>query len=137
MTQEPITVRYTLEDILKDITEKLDTRLDKIEQKMDKQYTELNQKMDKQYTELNQKMDRQYTELNQKIDKLETDVNDIKIGQARLEEKVTGEIKTLDAKIDGITKRLDFQEFINRGVVLGLIVAILGGVAKMLGWIGT
>lgn len=112
--QEPLTVTYSLESLLKEMTQKFESGLEKIEQKMDKQYGEL----------------------NQKIEKLQDDVNDVKIGQARLEEKLTGEIKTLDAKVDGITKRLDFQEFINRGVVLGLIVTVLGGAAKMFGWIG-
>ena len=121
MSQEPVTIRYDLEEILKEMTHQFNAGLEKIEQKMDKQYTELNQKIEK---------------LDEKFDGLQKDVNDVKIGQARLEEKETGEIKTLDAKVDGITKRLDFQEFINRGVVLGLIVTILGGAAKMLGWIG-
>ena len=121
MSQEPVTIRYELEDVLKEMTRQFNTGLEKIEQKMDKQYGELNQKIEK---------------LDEKFDGLQKDVNDVKIGQARLEEKVTGEIKTLDAKVDGITKRLDFQEFINRGVVLGLIATILGGAAKMFGWIG-
>ncbi|MEA5512044.1 hypothetical protein VB715_19920 [Crocosphaera sp. UHCC 0190] len=60
-----------------------------------------------------------------KLDTLQEDVTDLKIGQARLEEKV-----------DGLGKRLDNQEFINRGVLIGLIVALLGGLAKMLGFIG-
>ena len=38
--------------------------------------------------------------------------------------------------MDGLGKRLDYQEFINRGVIIGLIVAVLGSLAKMLGFIG-
>ena len=53
-----------------------------------------------------------------------------------LAKEVTGKIKTLNAKVDRITKRLDFQEFINQGMVLGLIATILGGAANMLGWLG-
>jgi hypothetical protein len=78
---EPVTVTYSLEEVLKRIEGKLDT--------------------------------------------LQEDVTDLKIGQARLEEKV-----------DGLGKRLDNQEFINRGVLIGLIVALLGGLAKMWGFIG-
>ncbi|ACB52872.1 hypothetical protein cce_3524 [Crocosphaera subtropica ATCC 51142] len=63
--------------------------------------------------------------IEDKIDTLQKDVTELKVGQARLEEKV-----------DGLGKRLDYQEFINRGVVIGLIVALLGGLAKMFGWIG-
>ena len=63
--------------------------------------------------------------IENKLDTMQKDLTDLKVGQARLEEKV-----------DGLGKRLDYQEFINRGVLIGLIVALLGGLAKMFGWIG-
>ncbi len=69
--------------------------------------------------------------LEQKIDSLQQDVTDLKVGQERL----SGEIKTLEEKVDGIAKRLDYQEFINRGVVVGLILAVLAGLAKLFGLI--
>jgi predicted nuclease with TOPRIM domain len=95
-------------------------------QKMDRQFAEVNQKMDRQFAEVNQKMDRQFAEVNQKLNKLE-------IGQVEL----SGEIKTLDEKVSGIDKRLDNQEFINRGVLVALIVALIGGAAKLFGWLPT
>ncbi|HEY9694900.1 MAG TPA: hypothetical protein V6D15_22090 [Oculatellaceae cyanobacterium] len=78
--------------------------------------------------------------IDTKLDTLSRDVTDIKVGVARLEEKVDGLEKRIDAKIDGIEqkleskldglgKRMDNQEFISRGVLVGLIVAILGGFA--------
>jgi hypothetical protein len=39
----------------------------------------------------------------------------------------------LEGKIDSLGKRLENQEFINRGVLIALIVAILGGLAKLFG----
>ena len=96
---EPVTVKYSLEDILKKIDDKLD-------------------RMEEAST-------RRFEKLESKLDNLQKDVTDLKVGQAKLEEKV-----------EGLTKRLDYQEFINRGVVIGLIVALLGGLAKMLGLIG-
>ena len=84
------------------------------------------QKMDRQFAEVNQKMDRQFAEVNQKLNKLE-------IGQVEL----SGEIKTLDEKVSGIDKRLDNQEFLNRGVLVALIVALIGGAAKLFGWLPT
>ena len=96
---EPVTVKYSLEDILKKIDDKLD-------------------RMEEAST-------RRFEKLESKLDNLQKDVTDLKVGQAKLEEKV-----------EGLTKRLDYQEFINRGVVIGLIVALLGGLAKMLGFIG-
>jgi len=111
MTTTPTTVSYTLEDVL-----------DRFEQKMDRQFAEVNQKMDRQFAEVN----KQFAEINQKLNKLE-------IGQVEL----SGEIKTLDEKVSGIDKRLDNQEFINRGVLVALIVALIGGAAKLFGWLPT
>jgi hypothetical protein len=49
-----------------------------------------------------------------------------------LTEKIDGVVnKSLGEKIDGIGKRVDTQEFINRGVIIGLLLAILGGLAKV------
>ena len=63
-------------------------------------------------------------ETNQRLTSLE-------IGQARLEEKLIGEIKAVNARLDGLDKRLDTQEFINRSVVVGLVLAIAAGVFKL------
>jgi SMC interacting uncharacterized protein involved in chromosome segregation len=51
----------------------------------------------------------------------------------RVENSLKGEIEVLAEKVDGITKRIDTQEFINRGVIIGLILAVLGGFAKVFG----
>ncbi len=47
------------------------------------------------------------------------------IRQARLEEKV-----------EGLGKRLENQETVNRGILVALVVAIIGGAAKLFGWVG-
>jgi transketolase len=131
MTNTPTTVSYTLEDVLDRFEQKMDKQFAEVNQKMDRQFAEVNQKMDrqfaevnKQFAEVNQKMDRQFVEVNQKLNKLE-------IGQVEL----SGEIKTLDEKVSGIDKRLDNQEFLNRGVLVALIVALIGGAAKLFGWL--
>lgn len=51
----------------------------------------------------------------------------------RVENSLKGEIEVLAEKVDGITKRIDTQEFINRGAIIGLILAVLGGFAKVFG----
>lgn len=68
-----------------------------------------------------------------KVDKLTDDVSDVKTHLVKAEEEIKGEIKVLEARIDGISKRIDTQEFINRGVIVGLILAVLGGFAKIFG----
>jgi uncharacterized protein (DUF849 family) len=94
MTQSPITVTYSLEEILGDIKQSI-------------------------------------REVNQKLDTLQKDVTDIKVGQVKLEAELKGEIKVLEAEVKGISKRLDTQEFINRSVVVGFVLAISAGAVKL------
>ena len=72
------------------------------------------------------------------------DLSDLKINQARMEErlsgqislvdeKLSGQISLVDEKVSGLGKRLEFQEFINRSILAGLILLVLGGAAKYLG----
>lgn len=103
MSQSPINVTYSLEEVLKQINQKLDN------------------------------LDAKFTT---KIDNLQKDVTDIKIAQAKMEAEIRGDIKALDEKVNGLSKRLEFQEFINKGILVGLVVALLGGVAKLFGWVG-
>ena len=80
------------------------------------------------------------TRIEGKIDFLQRDVNErlnkLEIGQSELR----GDIKALDerlsTKIDGLTARVAYQEFTNRGILIALVVAILGGAAKLFGFIG-
>lgn len=89
---------------IKELFDKLDSRFDKIEKRFDK-------------------MDERFEKLETKIDTIAENVTELKI-----------EIKVIDEKLVGINKRLDVQEFINRGVVLSLLLAVLGGFAKVFGF---
>jgi predicted nucleic acid-binding Zn-ribbon protein len=110
MTTSPqTTISYTLEDFL-----------ERFEQKIDKQLAEINQKIDKQSADIKQ----EFVEVNQKLNKLE-------IGLVEL----SGEIKVLDEKFKGFDKRIDNQEFLNRGILGALVVALVAGAAKLLGWL--
>ena len=71
--------------------------------------------------------------LDVKLDKVTEDVGELKTHLVQVEAELKGEIKVLDGKIDGISKRLDTQEFINRGVIVGLLLTILGGFIKLFG----
>ncbi len=68
-----------------------------------------------------QKLDK----LEQKLDKVDEKVDKLSI-----------EMATVKTKLDGLDKRMENQEFLSRGVLIGLIVAILGGFAKLFGLIG-
>ena len=75
-------------------------------------------------------------QINQKLDKLSEEVSElkteVKVGFA----EVKGEIKTLDAQVEQLDKRISNSEFTNRGILVGIVVIILGSVAKIFGLIG-
>ena len=92
-----------------------------------------------------EKIDARFDRLDEKVDNVSKDLNSFKVKVAedfgdlrgdiiRVENTLKGEIKVLSEKVDGIGKRVDNQEFINRGVIVGLILAVLGGFAKVFGF---
>ncbi len=72
--------------------------------------------------------------IDSRLERMENELTDIKIAQARMEEKLSGQINVVDEKVTGLGKRLDFQEFVNRGILTALIVALIAGAAKYLGF---
>ncbi|MEG3435780.1 DUF4164 domain-containing protein [Pannus brasiliensis CCIBt3594] len=76
------------------------------------------------------------TRIEGKIDKIDERLTKLEIGQTEMK----GEIKALDerlsAEMRGLTERVKYQEFTNRGILIALVVAILGGAAKVLGFVG-
>ncbi|MDB9426140.1 DUF4164 family protein [Microcystis aeruginosa CS-564/01] len=85
-------------------------------------------------TRIEGKIDSLEKRLDEKIDSLQRDVNErltkLEIGQT----EIKGDIKALDEKINGLTARVAYQEFTNRGILIALVVAILGGAAKLFGF---
>ena len=81
-----------------------------------------------------------FAKFDQRLDRMEDSLNRLHVSQAEIkgdikaiDEKLSGQIKTLDEKVTGIGKRLENQEFINRGVLVAVIVALLGGAGKFFG----
>jgi archaellum component FlaC len=79
-----------------------------------------------------------FNKIDQRLERMEQGINDLKLGQSDLKGEVKnlgtefkGEIKTLDAKVDGISTRVGNQEILLRTIIGGLILIILGGAAKM------
>lgn len=77
---------------------------------------------------------------------LKTEVTELKITVVKMQEKLSGEIKILDEKlsgqinvveekVNGLGKRLDFQEFINRGVIVGAGLGLITALANLLGFL--
>ena len=90
------------------------------QERLSGQITSLDEKLTGQINSLDEKLTGQINSLDEKL-----------TGQINsLDEKLTGKINVLDEKITGQGKRLDFQEFINRSILGGLILIVLGGAAK-------
>jgi chromosome segregation ATPase len=85
----------------------------------------LDEKLTGQITALDQRLTGQITALDQRL-----------TGQiTALDQRLTGQINTLDEKVSGIGKRVENQEFLNRGVLTALIIALIAGAAKIFGWL--
>jgi uncharacterized protein YoxC len=105
----------TVEFDLKEILEKLDSKIDKLG-------SDLNTKIDKLGSDLNTKVDK----LSDKVDDVSDDINKLNVTVTRLDEQVANAVK-----------RIDSIEFANRAVSIGLLIAVLGGLAKLFGLAGT
>ena len=85
-------------------------------------------------TRIESKIDSLEKRMNERFDKVEDRLTKLEIGQAELKAELKGDIKVLDEKIEGLTVRVGYQEFTNRGILIALVVAVLGGAAKLFGF---
>ncbi|MBD2622731.1 DUF4164 domain-containing protein [Microcystis flos-aquae FACHB-1344] len=85
-------------------------------------------------TRIESKIDSLEKRMNERFDKVEDRLTKVEIGQAGLKGELKGDIKVLDEKIEGLTVRVGYQEFTNRGILIALVVAVLGGAAKLFGF---
>jgi len=72
--------------------------------------------------------------IQKELKEIRDDLTDFKVNQARMEERLSGQISLVDEKVTGLGKRLDFQEFVNRGILIALFVALIAGAAKFFGF---
>jgi len=138
------TVTYSLEAVLT----RIESKIDFLEKRMDEKIDSLEKRMDGRFD----KVDERFDKVDERFDKVEDRLTKVEIGQAELkaelkgdikvlDEKIEGlkgelkgDIKVLDEKIEGLTTRVGYQEFTNRGILIALVVAVLGGAAKLFGF---
>jgi len=101
-----------IESDLKEVLDKFDQKLDKLDAKFDQKLDKLDAKIDQ--------IDEKFT---RKLDYLGKDVTELKV-----------DVATVKTKIDGLEIRLNSVEFLSRGVLIGLLVAIGGGLLKLFGF---
>ena len=109
------TVTYSLEAVLT----RIESKIDSLEKRMDGRFDKVDERFDK---------------VDERFDKVEDRLTKVEIGQAELKAELKGDIKVLDEKIEGLTTRVGYQEFTNRGILIALVVAVLGGAAKLFGF---
>ncbi len=80
--------------------------------------------------------------MDNRLERIETELINLKISQSEIvtelkvsQTEIRGDIKALDEKVTGLGKRLENQEFVNRGILMALVVALIAGTAKLLGFI--
>ncbi|MGB5596213.1 MAG: hypothetical protein WBM62_19570 [Crocosphaera sp.] len=83
---------------------------------LEEMFSRLENKIDSNQKETNEK----FKELTQKIDKQTEEIGTIKV-----------ELTEVKTELKGMNKRLDSQEFLNRSVAIGVIVALTSGVIKL------
>ncbi|NCS27522.1 MAG: DUF4164 domain-containing protein [Microcystis aeruginosa F13-15] len=128
------TVTYSLEAVLTRIEGKIDSLEKRLDEKIDSLEKRIDEKIDSLEKRIDEKIDSLEKRIDERFDKIEDRLTKVEIGQAGLK----GEIKALDervsTKIEGLTARVAYQEFTNRGILIALVVAILGGAAKLFGF---
>ena len=120
------TVTYSLEAVLT----RIESKIDSLEKRMDEKIDSLEKRMDGRFD----KVDERFDKVDERFDKVEDRLTKVEIGQAELKAELKGDIKVLDEKIEGLTARVGYQEFTNRGILIALVVAVLGGAAKLFGF---
>lgn len=128
----------TIETDLKDIFNKIDQRLERMEQgqnelklgvsELNNEIKGINTEFKGEIKSLNTEIKSLSTELKGEIKSLSSELK----GEIKnLSSELKGEINGLNIKVDGLSKRVDNQEFLLRGIFGGFLLIILGGAAKM------
>ena len=84
-----------------------------------------------EFNDFKKEIDDRFDKIDNRFDKVDARLNKLENGQTELK----GEIKTLNATVEQLDKRIANQEFLNRGVFIGLLLALLGGIVNFFGWI--
>lgn len=140
MSNTPIQVSYSLEEVLARIESKIDDFRKETDARLSNLETgqvRLEAQLKGDIKSLDEKLSGQIKNVDERLSGQIKNVDERLSGQIKnVDEKLSGKINTLDVKIEGFGKRLENQEFVNRGILVALVVAILGSAAKLLGWVG-
>ena len=136
MSQEPYTVTYSLEEVLKRIEDKIDkqsemtaTSIQKLEDKLDERINKLEDKLDERINKLDEKLDHNTNQLQNQINKLDDKID-------KQSEEITTIKATLQTQQPLVQKIPDLTEKVGelknwRQIVFVVATASVSGV---IGW---
>jgi hypothetical protein len=108
----------------------------RMEERLSGQIHSLDERLSGQINSLDERLSGQIKAVDEKLSGQINSLDERLSGQINsLDERLSGKINVVDEKITGLGKRLDFQEFLNRGFLMGLGIATLTGLAKLLGFL--
>ncbi len=120
----------------------LDKRLVELDKKIDSRFVELDRKIDTRFVELDKKIDSRFVELDKKIDDLDRrmqigfaevegkfgeirgEIKTVRVEISEVRAELKGDIRAVEAKLEGFDKRISYQEFASRSI----FVTVLGGI---------
>lgn len=129
MSQTPISVTYSLEEILT----RIDSKIDKLDQKFEQKFDQLNQKFEQKFDQLDQKFEQKFDKMDEKIDILTVEMETVKGEIKNLDTRLTNQEKIV-SKLDESNKKLseDIAALKDaRQIILPIITALIGTV---IGW---
>jgi chromosome segregation ATPase len=108
---------------IKAVDEKLSGQIKAVDEKLSGQIKAVDERLSGQIKSVDERLSGQIKSVDERLS-----------GQIKsVDERLSGQVKALDTKVDQLDKRIGNSELTNRGVLIGLIVIILGGAAKLFG----
>lgn len=96
-----------------------------------------NPKIETDLAEILGKIDCKLDKLTEEFTELKTEVKvgftEVKGEIKTIDERMSGQIDTLNAKVEQLDKKISNSELTNRGILIGIVVLVLGGAAKLFG----
>jgi len=92
----------------------------------------LDKKLELSLSELNRKIDVGLSEVRVEIAEVRIEIAEVRGDIKRLETEIKSVETNLSVKLDGLSKRVENQEFVSRGATLALVGGLVTGMVKLL-----
>lgn len=125
-----------LEGKVESMDERLSGRIDALDERLSGRIDALDERLSGRIDALDERLSGQIKSLDEKLSGQIKAVDERLSGQIKaVDERLSGQIKAVETTVGQLDKRVGNGEFINRGVFVGLLLALLAGFANILGWL--